>query len=104
MKRLMNQIFIFLLLFSFVGCSQKEIVIKKELVCIQQQKVPKLKEIGIHFLAPKKSDKKYKEKINLIKKQIVLIKTKKEAIKETERFYENQVDRNNLRCEKVKIK
>lgn len=79
MKKLL--LVITLLLLSFSGCSHKEIVIEKELVCTKQQT----------FTKPTAKLRVYNEDIETAKAYV-------EANNEGYSFYEEQVRRNNELC------
>ncbi|WP_418186719.1 hypothetical protein [Aliarcobacter lanthieri] len=73
--------------FFFIGCTTKEeIIYKYKYVCYEQTKLQKLEVVKIRI---HKDDKD-------------VATSYKNAIEEYFRFYENQVDRNNLNCENIK--
>ncbi|MFV7791234.1 hypothetical protein ACNSOP_09255 [Aliarcobacter lanthieri] len=73
--------------FFFIGCSNKqEIVYKYKYVCYEQTKLQKLESV----------------KIRIHQKDLDVATQYKRVIEDYFKFYENQIDRNNTNCKKLK--
>lgn len=80
------KIMMILLLLIFSGCSQKEFVIKTKVVCIEQEKIDKIKDIKLRI---------HKDDLEKFNKKNKLVKDKVE-------FYETQIDNTNNICKTLK--
>jgi len=72
--------------FLFVGCAQKQVIIKKELVCIEQLLIPRVS-----------------ADIRIYPADIEVAIAYKESTNSAFGFYENQVKTNNKLCEKIGV-